>query len=251
MSRSIIAIVNQKGGTGKTTTSVNLGSSLASKGKKVMLIDLDPQGNLSYSLGLTEFNDTIANVLLGDVSISETLISAEGMDIAPSNVELADAELSISNAKSREQLLRSILLELKGYDFIIIDCPPSLSLLTINALNIADNVIIPMQMEVLSLQGLDQIIDTIEKTNQAFGRHLDILGILPVMVDSRKKLSSEIRQYIAQNYDNHIFKNQIHTNVKASEAPSFGQSVIKYAPNSKSSKDYLNLADEVIKLSKK
>ena len=250
MSRSIIAIINQKGGTGKTTTTVNLGSALASKGKKVMLIDLDPQGNLSYSFGLTEFKNSIANVLLGDISISEVLLSAEGMDIVPANIDLADAELSISPAEAREQILSSILIDLKDYDFIIIDCPPSLSLLTINALNIADKVIIPMQMEVLSLQGLDQIITTIEKINQAFGKSIGILGILPVMVDSRKKLSSEIHRYISQNYDHHIFKNQIQTNVRASEAPSFGQSVVKYAPNSRSSKDYLLLADEVIKLSK-
>jgi chromosome partitioning protein len=251
MSNSIIAVVNQKGGTGKTTTSVNLSSALSSKGKSVMIIDLDPQGNLSYSLGLTQFENTIAEVLLGELALSDIMLSAEGMKIAPSNIDLADVELTIAQAKSREQILSNILSGIKGYDYIIIDCPPSLSLLTINALNAANKVIIPMQMEVLSLQGLDQIIATIEKINQAFKKEIEILGILPVMVDSRKKLSTEIHHYISQNYIHHIFQSQIKTNVRASEAPSFGQSVIKYAPSSRSSKDYLSLADEVINLLKK
>lgn len=250
MNNTIIAVVNQKGGTGKTTTSVNLGSALSTKGKKVLLLDMDPQGNLSYSLGLTEFEHTISNALLNEVSLKDILLTAEGMDVAPSNNDLADVELTISQVESREQILSNLLMDVGPYDYIIIDCPPSLSLLSINALNAANYVIIPMQMEVLSLQGLDQINNTIERINKAFNKTIQVLGILPVMVDSRKKLSAEIHEYISQNYQHHIFINPIHTNVKASEAPSFGQSVIKYAPKSRSSKDHLLLAEEVINLSK-
>lgn len=250
MSTSIIAIVNQKGGTGKTTTSVNLGSALSKKNKKVLIIDLDPQGNLGYSLGLTEFQQTMADVLMGEAALQDILITAEGMDVAPSDVNMADIELSLAQAESREYVLKSALGSLTKYDFVILDCPPSLSLLTINALITADKVIIPMQMEVLSLQGLDQIIETINGIKSAFESNVEIMGILPVMFDSRRKLSSEIHEHILENYAYKIFDSKIRTNVRASEAPSFGKSVVDYAPKSSSSQDYLAFAKEVIKLNK-
>lgn len=242
----IIAIVNQKGGTGKTTTTVNLGSALAKMGKKVLLIDLDPQGNLSYSLGIEEPRHFLDEVLLGEIGLSDILVEREGMKIAPSRVELADVELTIAMMKRRESILKSKLKGLDKYEFVLIDCPPSLSLLTVNALNAANEIIIPLQMEVLSLQGLDQILTTVGKMQGVFNKSLAISGILPVMVDNRRKLSSEVLDYIEENYDLPIFNSRIRTNVRASEAPSFGKSAVKYAPSSNSAKDYMAFANEIV-----
>jgi chromosome partitioning protein len=243
---SIVAIINQKGGTGKTTTTINLGSALAKKWKKVTLVDLDPQGNLSYSLGINDSEGSMADVLLGDKQIENIFIDQEGMRVAPANNQLADAELSLAASVNREHVLRDALKGQKDQDFVLIDCPPSLSVLTLNALLAADQVIIPMQMEVLSLQGLDQIVNTINRVKSAFKKKLKIAGILPVMVDNRRKLSQEVHDYIADNYAIPIFKSQIRANVKASEAPSFGKSVIAYQPRSASAQDYLLFADEFL-----
>jgi len=244
----VVAIINQKGGTGKTTTTINLGSALAKKWKKVMLVDLDPQGNLSYSLGINDAEGSMADVLLGDKQLTEILVDQEGMRVAPANNHLADAELSLAGSTNREQVLSQALKPHKDLDFILIDCPPSLSVLTLNALLAADQVIIPMQMEVLSLQGLDQIVNTINRVKTAFKKKLKIAGILPVMVDNRRKLSLEVHDYIADNYAIPIFKSQIRANVKASEAPSFGKSVIAYQPRSNSAVDYLQFADEFLNM---
>ena len=244
----IVSIVNQKGGTGKTTTAVNLGAVLARKKKKVLLIDLDPQGSLSYSLGISEFENSMADVLLGEVSINDTLQSAENMSVAPSDTGLADSELTIFQIENRESILKEAMGGVDKFDFVLIDCPPSLSLLTINALNASDRVIIPMQMEVLSLQGLDLIVNTISRIKDAYNPDLDILGILPVMVDRRRKLSMEVYDHIAENYQFKIFDSQIRTNVRATEAPSFGTSVIEYDPACNSAKDYMALGKEFLKL---
>jgi len=244
----ITAIVNQKGGTGKTTTAINLGKGLSKCGRKVLLIDLDAQGNLSYSLSVNDFNQSMSDVLMGDVSLKDIIVTREEMDVAPSEVSLSDVELSISNFENRASVLKEVLGDISGYDNILIDCPPSLSLLTVNALNAAENVLIPMQLEVLSLQGLDQISQTIDKIRKAYNRNLKIMGILPVMVDKRRKLSAEIYDHINENYDFRIFDSSIRTNVRASEAPSFGQSVISYDPRSNSALDYMALANEVLML---
>lgn len=243
----IIAIVNQKGGTGKTTTTVNLGCGLAKLGKKVLLVDLDAQGNLSYSLGILDINKSIGQVILGEVEFQDILVTREGLDVAPAEIDLADVEITIAGELARESLLRKILAKADGYDYVLIDCPPSLSLLTINALNAADRVIVPLQMEVLSLQGLDQIISTIKQIKEVLNNELEILGLLPVMVDSRRKLSHEIYEHIGENYDFKIFDSRIRTNVRASEAPSFGESLIAYAPTSNGAKDYMAFAKEILK----
>lgn len=227
----ILAVVNQKGGTGKTTTTVNVGSALAIKGKKVLLIDLDAQGNLSYSLGIQGKGKTMSDVFLGETAIDDILIEREGMSIAPADIGLADAELTLSGAGNREYLLRDALRKMRHrFDYVLIDCPPALSLLTVNALSASDHVLIPMQLEVLSLQGLDLITETIRKTRQSLNPALSILGILPVMIDQRRKLTSEILAHIQENYEVSVFNTRIRNNVKASEAPSFGSSVIAYAP---------------------
>ncbi|MBV6646280.1 MAG: ParA family protein [Cyclobacteriaceae bacterium] len=244
----IIAVVNQKGGTGKTTTTVNLGACLANQGKKVLLVDLDAQGSLSYSLGIGEVNKSIANVLLEDLPIRQILVDYEGLSVAPASIDLADAELSMTGMENREMILKEKLSGTSEFDFILVDCPPSLSLLTLNALTAAQHVIIPMQMEVLSLQGLDLITETIGKVRQVLNPDLSILGVLPVMVDKRRKLSSEVLNHIKENYDFKVFDSQIRTNVKASEAPSFGQSVLHYAPTSNSAKDYKTFTQEFLNL---
>ncbi len=246
----IVSIVNQKGGTGKTTTCVNLGAALAQSKKKVLLLDMDQQGSLTYSLGMSDFEFSLDDVLMGEKELSEVVVKKEGMDVVPSDTRLADTELTIIDAEDRESILKSVLTDVKSYDYILIDCPPSLSLLTINALNASDKVLIPMQMEVLSLQGLDLIAETIQKIRDAFNPTLDVIGILPVMVDKRRKLSTEVFNHISENYQFPIFKNQIRTNVRASEAPSFGTSVLAYDPGSNSAKDYKAFAKEFISVSK-
>ncbi|UXX79505.1 AAA family ATPase [Reichenbachiella carrageenanivorans] len=243
----IIAIVNQKGGTGKTTTTVNLGCALAKKGKKVLLVDLDAQGNLSYSLGILEIEKSIGQVILGEIDFRDILIPREGLEVAPAQIDLADVEISIAGELARESILKKILATAKGYDYVLIDCPPSLSLLTINALNAASRVIVPLQMEVLSLQGLDQIISTINQIKEVLNENLEIMGLLPVMVDSRRKLSREIYEHIEENYNFKIFDSRIRTNVRASEAPSFGESLISYAPTSNGAEDYMAFAEEILK----
>ncbi|MEP0367961.1 MAG: ParA family protein [Cyclobacteriaceae bacterium] len=244
----IIAIVNQKGGTGKTTTTINLGRGLSESKKRVLLVDMDAQGSLGYSLGIQQAERSMAEVIQGEVAISNIIVSRESLDIAPSGVSLADLELAIADEPNRESILKGILDEVKNdYDHILIDCPPSLSLMTINALTCADKIIIPMQMEVLSLQGLDLISDTIEKIRQTSNPDLTVLGILPVMLDKRRKLSNEIMEHIRENYDFQIFSNYIRTNVRASEAPSFGQSVLTYASSSSSAQDYRSFTKELLK----
>ncbi len=244
----IISVVNQKGGTGKTTSTINLAKSLEQKGKKVLLIDLDPQGSLSYSLGVIDFEKNIADVMYGEAELTDILVEREGMDVVPAAIGLADVELSLVDADNREHRLRYILEKVTGYDFILIDCPPSLSLLTVNSLTASKYVLIPMLMEVLSLQGLDLISETLQKIQQTLNPELSVLGILPVMVDKRRKLSSEVYEHISSNYDFTIFETQIRPNVRASEAPSFGQSVVSYAPTSNSASDYGRLSEEILKL---
>ena len=244
----IISIVNQKGGTGKTTTSLNLGSALAKLGKRVLIIDMDSQGNLGYSLGLDD-GLTISDVFEGKADINEIIQEREQMHVTPSDTRLVDIELSLIDLDDRQDMLNSKIKKLaQEYDYILIDCPPSLSILAVNSLYASDKIIVPMLMEVLSLQGLDQIIQTIEKINNSYNKKLEIMGILPVMVDKRRKLSEEVKDYIHENYDVNIFNSMIRDNVKASEAPSFGQSVIEYAPSSNSAKDYTVFADEIVKL---
>lgn len=244
----IYSIINQKGGTGKTTTAINLGSALKRRAKDVLLIDLDSQGNLSYSLGINELDKSMADALLGECAIADILQTSGGLQIAPSDNQLADAELSLARSEGQEHALANLMKSVSGFDYVLIDCPPSLSMLTLNALLASDKVIIPMQMEVLSLQGLDQIVHTINKVQNSLSKNLKIEGVLPVMVDKRRKLSQEIKDYILENYDLKIFHSFIRNNVKASEAPSFGKSVIDYKPTSNSAVDYMRFADEILEL---
>ncbi len=242
----IISIVNHKGGTGKSTTTANLGSALANEGFNVLLVDLDAQGNLSYSLGITELNRSISHLFLEECLLKEAIYQYENLSVIPANHSLANVEISIANALERFNHLKDILAAAVGYDYVLIDCPPSLSLLNANALNASQGVIIPMQMEVLSVKGLEMILETISTIKASINPDLEILGVLPVMADVRKNLYKEISEYVHENFSVPIFKNVIRSSVKAAEAPSFGKSVVHYAPASTAAKDYCLFAKELI-----
>ncbi len=246
MAPKIVSVINQKGGTGKTTTTINLGSALSKTGKKILLIDLDPQANLSYSLGVEEPAGTLADVFTGAKNLNEIVVNQGNLSIAPGSNELVDIEISLVTQPERESFLKKILAGAKGYDLILIDCPPSLSLLTVNALAASSEVLIPLQMEVLTLQGLSQILNTVKQVRSAFNPKLKVKGIVVVMFDKRRKLSSEIQEYLEQNIEEKIFKTRIRLNVKLAEAPSFGKSILDYDPASAGAQDYQALATEFL-----
>lgn len=244
----IISIVNHKGGTGKTTTTLNLGAALAKRGCRVLLVDLDAQGNLSYSLGAADAICTLSDVLFEEAALNEALVSCEGMHLLPGNMKLADVELALAKIEDRYTVLSTILRPaMVHYDFILVDCPPALSLLTANALAASYGIIIPLQLEVLSVRGLDLMLQSVARIRESLNPALHVLGVLPVLVDKRKNLNAEIVSYIQDNYKLKIFDSYIRANVKASEAPSFGASVIQYAPASASAQDYISFADEFIR----
>jgi chromosome partitioning protein len=242
----IISIVNHKGGTGKTTTTINLGSALALLGCKVLLIDFDAQGSLSYSLGIGDAEPTIAEVLHREKRLEEVIQERESMSVLPGGTALADIELAIAQSENRFDHLKNLLTLLPAYDFILIDCPPSLSLLTLNALTASTHVLVPMQLDVLALRGLDSMLETMRKVDSINPR-LSLLGVLPIMIDPRKNIHQEILSHIKTNYNVHIFSHPIRASVKAAEAPSFGKSVVHYAPASTTTSDYQELAKEIHK----
>lgn len=246
MKTTVVAVINQKGGTGKTTTTINLGSALSKLGKKVLLLDLDPQSNLSYSLAVANPDATLADAFLGNKKLKEILVEKDGLWIAPGSNELVDIEISLVQQPERENFLKNLLVEVHGFDYVLIDCPPSLSVLTLNALTAAQEILIPLQMEVLTLQGLDQIMNTVNKVKKTFNPQLKIKGVVVVMFDMRRKLSQEVLEYLKENVQEKIFRTQIRLNVKLAEAPSFGKSVIDYDASSNGAKDYKALAEEFL-----
>lgn len=241
-----IALINQKGGTGKTTTAINLGSALAAKGKKVLLIDFDPQANLTYSFGIQPEKGSITEFLQGKQILQTLLVNREGLSILPSSPTLADFEVSIVNKIGRENILKNRLSEVKGFDYVFVDCPPSLSVLTVNALNATHEVLIPLQMEILSLQGLALLLETVQEVKQVLNKKLRVRGIIASMYDSRRKLSREVLEEIEKNIKERVFRTIIRECVKIAEAPSFAKSVLTYAPSSNGAKDYMNLAKEFL-----
>ena len=252
----IIAITNQKGGVGKTTTAVNLAASMAKLGKKRLPVDLDPQGNATSGLGINkqELESSTYELLLGEASIKDAVIKTEfpRLSLLPSSIDLAAAELDLSDIQKKEFILKDILKKQRqNYDFIMIDCPPSLNTLTINAMCAADSAIVPIQCEYYALEGLSQLLRTIELVTERMNDELSIEGILFTMYDGRTNLSQEVVENVKSNLDMHIYKTMIPRNVRLAEAPSFGMPVIQYDPRSAGAESYMKLAREVIKDNKK
>ncbi|NLC64627.1 MAG: ParA family protein [Erysipelothrix sp.] len=253
----IIAIANQKGGVGKTTTSINLSSGLAYLGQRVLLIDLDPQGNTTQGLGANNSELLLSsyNLLLDDYEIKDIKIDLQTppMDLIPATIDLAGADLEMVEFKvGRERLLKNKLIKVKDdYDFIIIDCPPSLGLLNTNALTAADSVIIPVQSEYYALEGLTQLLSTIRLVQKLFNPDLKIEGVLLTMLDLRTRLSIEVQQEVRRYFKERVYKSNIPRNVKLSEAPSRGQSIFEYDIKSEGAKAYAALSKEVLKRNQK
>lgn len=247
----IIAITNQKGGVGKTTTSVNVSACLANMGKKVLLVDLDSQGNASSGIGVNkdELEYCIYNVLIEAYDIEKIIqhTMLERLDIAPATIQLAGAEVDMVPIVSRETILKQSLQTIRDtYDFIIIDCPPSLGLLTLNALTAADSVLIPIQCEFYALEGVSQLIKTIQIVQQTSNPSLEIEGVLLTMFDGRTNLSIQVAEEVKRFFKHHVYTTIIPRNVRLSEAPSYGEPIIIYDPKSKGAEVYMNLAKEVL-----
>lgn len=248
----IIAIANQKGGVGKTTTSVNLAAALASKNKSILLIDLDPQGNATMGCGIDsrELETSACDLLLQEIDINQIVIKseAENLDVIGSNTDLTAAELQLMDQSSPENVLKNEIKKLeKQYDFIIIDCPPSLSILTINALVAAKGVIIPMQCEYYALEGLASLKETIERIQSSANQGLEIEGILRTMFDGRNNLANDVSAHLVDYFGSKVYVTVIPRNVRVAEAPSYGQSVISYDKTSRGAIAYLGFAGEVIR----
>lgn len=247
----IIAILNQKGGVGKSTTAINLSAALGSAGKQVLLVDLDPQGNASSGFGVqkNQVENCIYNVLLSEVDIREAIIPdiAQGVDIVPATINLAGAEVELVPVMARENRLKNALGSLRGkYDYIFIDCPPSLGLLTVNALVAADKLLIPIQCEFYALEGVTKLLDSMKRVKAALNPGLDIFGVLLTMFDARTTLSKQVVEEVQRYFGPKVFKTLIPRSVKLSEAPSYGQSIIEFDPSGKGAQSYSELAKEVM-----
>ena len=247
----IIAITNQKGGVGKTTTSVNLSAIIAKKGKKVLLLDGDPQGNATSGVGIEKkIEKSLYDVLINEEPIENTLQDTfeKNLKVCPSNVNLAGAEVELVSQMSREHRLKEALEEVKDkFDFIIIDCPPSLGLITLNALTAADSVLIPVQCEYYALEGLGQLISTINLVKKHLNKNLEIEGAVLTMYDIRTNLSNQVVKEVKKYFDDKVFKTVIPRNVRLSEAPSYGMPITTYDSKSKGAKCYEKLAKELLK----
>ena len=247
----VIAIANQKGGVGKTTTAINLGIGLVKKGKRVLLIDLDPQGNATSGVGIMKqtLENTVYELFIGECTFSECLTDSavDNLNVIPSNVNLSGAEIDLIGVENREYILKNILDTIKDlYEYIIIDCPPSLNVLTVNAMVAADSVIVPIQCEYYALEGLSQLIHTINLIQDRLNKNLEIDGIVFTMYDSRTNLSTEVVENVKENIHLHIYKTLIPRNVRLAEAPSYGIPIHMYDGKSAGAIAYKNLAQEVI-----
>ena len=248
----IIAIANQKGGVGKTTTSINLSACIAAKGKKVLVIDIDPQGNTTSGYGIekNELENTIYELILGDCSIEDCILKEifPNISILPSNVNLAAAEIELIGVEKKEYILKNEVDWVKDrYDFIIIDCPPSLSLLTVNAMTTADAVLVPIQCEYYALEGLSQLIHTINLVKERLNPSLDIDGVVFTMYDSRTNLSAQVVENVKSHLSQKVYGTLIPRNIRLAEAPSYGKPINMYDAKSAGSESYMSLADEVIR----
>ncbi len=245
----IIGVANQKGGVGKTTTAVNLASALGVLEKRVLLIDADPQANATSGLGVEEVNFSTYNLLEHSAEVIKCILptSSPNVDIIPSHIDLVAAEIELVDRENREYMLREALKSVRDqYDYIIIDCAPSLGLITINALTAADSVIIPIQCEYFALEGLGKLLNTIKNVQKIHNQDLDIEGLLLTMYDSRLRLSNQVVEEVNSHFPEMVFETIISRNVRLSEAPSFGESILSYDAESKGAIQYIQLAEEVL-----
>lgn len=247
----ILAIINQKGGVGKSTTAVNLAAALGAAGKEVLLVDLDPQGNATsgYGIDKRDIDQCVYNVLLGETPVEDVILAevGKGVDVLPSTISLAGAEVELVNEMARENRLKNALGSLRGrYDYILVDCPPSLGLLTINALVAADKLLIPIQCEFYALEGVTKLLDSMKRVKSVLNPSLDIYGIVLTMYDARTNLSKQVVDEVRSFFGDTVFETVIPRTVKLSEAPSYGQPILEYAPENKGTEAYNELAQEVI-----
>ncbi len=251
MSR-IIAVANQKGGVGKTTTTINLSACLADLGKKVLTIDLDPQGNTTSGLGVDKANceNTVYELLLHECAVGDTLLHTQisNLDLIPANADLAGAEVELVDASDREYALRSETEPIRDdYEYVLIDCPPSLNLLTINAMTTADTVLVPIQCEYYALEGLSQLMNTVGLVQQRLNPDLRLDGVVFTMYDARTKLSSQVAENVRDNLNTRIYKTVIPRNIRLAEAPSYGMPISLYDARSAGARSYRRLAKELVK----
>lgn len=247
----IISVANQKGGVGKTTTTVNLSTILAKKGKKVLLIDTDPQGNATSGLGVSKDVElSVYDILIGDTEFDETLqeTAIKNLKVCPSNISLAGAEVQLVSMMSREQRLKTKLDKIKDqYDYILIDCPPSLGLVTLNAFTASDSVLIPVQCEYFALEGLGQLLNTVNLVKKHLNKNLEIEGALLTMYDARTNLSNQVVKEVKKYFEDKVYKTVIPRNVRLSEAPSYGMPITEYDARSKGAKSYEKFTKEFLK----